>query len=334
MSSPTDADVEVSDTFACFGSTCAVSVIGAGAAGSAQDGVRCARRALLAWHLQFSRFLPDSELTAVNSDPASELRVSPLMARLAAAVVGAGSLTEGLVDATQLEEIERAGYAHDLETSLPLRVALRMAPSRAPAASRPQPLWELIDVNIRENTIRRPPGVKLDSGGIAKGLFADVLADRLAEHASFAVNCAGDLRIGGAERRVRPVHVESPFDGRILHTFELTHCGVATSGIGRRSWLDLSGRPAHHLLDPSTGRPAFTGVVQATALAPSALMAEVRAKAAILAGPRRARVWLPDGGAIVLDDGSHEAFEPPAVVTIGQLSGLISPHRRPAHGYR
>ena len=96
---------------------------------------------------------------------------------------------------------------------------------------------------------------------------------------------------------------------------------MATSGIGRRSWLDADGRPAHHLLDPSTGRPAFTGIVQVTALAPSALMAEIHAKAAILSGPREGAEWLPRGGVIVFDDGSHEVIEPPAEVTLSQLSG-------------
>ncbi len=80
---------------------------------------------------------------------------------------------------------------------------------------------------------------------------------------------------------------------------------VATSGIGRRSWLGPDGRPAHHLLDPATGRPAFTGVVQATALAPTAVEAEWRAKAAVLSGPERAADWLAHGGVVVLDDGSH-----------------------------
>jgi thiamine biosynthesis lipoprotein len=71
------------------------------------------------------------------------------------------------------------------------------------------------------------------------------------------------------------VRVASPFDPTtILHTFRVRDGGVATSGIGRRSWLDANGAPAHHLLDPATGRPAFTGVVQATALAPSAFEAE------------------------------------------------------------
>ena len=64
------------------------------------------------------------------------------------------------------------------------------------------------------STIARPPGVKLDSGGLAKGLFADVLAERLSSHASFAINCAGDLAIGGAGETVRPVAVESPIEPR------------------------------------------------------------------------------------------------------------------------
>jgi thiamine biosynthesis lipoprotein len=95
-----------------------------------------------------------------------------------------------------------------------------------------------------------------------------------------------------------------------LHVYALASGGVATTGIGRRSWLDADGRPAHHLLDPASGRPAFTGIVQVTALAPSALDAELRAKAALLSGPRGARAWLPDGGVIVLDDGSHAIIHP------------------------
>jgi thiamine biosynthesis lipoprotein ApbE len=57
--------------------------------------------------------------------------------------------------------------------------------------------------------------------------------------------------------------------------------------------------------DSYTGRPAFTGVVQATAFAPTALEAEVRAKAAVLSGPEGAPAWLTHGGVVVFDDGSH-----------------------------
>ncbi|MCW3027080.1 MAG: FAD:protein transferase [Solirubrobacterales bacterium] len=313
---------EISETFECFGSTCEAFVIGSGRAGSAREASELVRRKLLSWHLRFSRFLADSELSRLNGDPRELVPLSPLMARLTNAVVTAGSLTGGLVDATLIDQIEHAGYVRDLHTGLALADALELAPRRKPAAPASSPGWQQLDVDLAECSVRRPPAVKLDSGGIAKGLFADVLAKSLASHASFAINCAGDIAIGGVEGLTRPVRVESPFDGHILHTFRLERGGIATSGIGRRSWLDADGRPAHHLLDPSTGKPAFTGVVQVTALAPGALMAEVQAKAALLSGPSRAPRWLPHGGVIVFDDGSHQVIDPPGVVTLGQLSAF------------
>lgn len=119
------------------------------------------------------------------------------------------------------------------------------------------------------------------------------------------MDCGGDLRVGGQAGVAREVQVTSPFTGEILHSYELADGGVATSGIGRRSWFDVEKRVAHHLLDPSTGRPAYTGIVQVTALAPSAVEAEVRAKAALLSGPDAAGSWLPHGGVVAYDDGTH-----------------------------
>jgi thiamine biosynthesis lipoprotein len=141
-------------------------------------------------------------------------------------------------------------------------------------------------------------------------MFADELAASLGSHRSFAIDCAGDLAFGGAGGISRAVEVESPFDGTVLHRFSLRAGGIATSGIGRRSWLGADGRPAHHLLDPATGLPAFTGIVQATAIAPTATLAEIHAKAAVLSGPERAPGWLPWGGVLVFDEGSHLVIAP------------------------
>jgi thiamine biosynthesis lipoprotein len=313
---------EANATFACFGSTCAAFVRDGGEPGLAGEAVARVRGQLLAWHERFSRFLADSELSRLNRDPRREVPVTPLMARFAQAVHSAGSLTGGLVDATLLDELETAGYTADLREPASLERALALAPPRRAAGPAAAARWREIEVERASATVVRPPGVKLDSGGLAKGMFADVLAEELAEHAGFAVDCAGDLAIGGSAGIVRPVNVASPFDGHTIHTFELRRSGVATSGIGRRRWVDHAGRPAHHLLDPATGEPAFTGIVQVTALAPSALMAEIRAKAAILSGPRHAPRWLAHGGVIVFDDGSHRVLEPPTVVTLEQLAGF------------
>jgi thiamine biosynthesis lipoprotein len=300
---------EAIERFDCYGSRCAVLVTGSGGAGTAQQAARQVRRRLLRWHERFSRFIPDSELSLVNADPRARVRVTGTMARLAEAAVWAAEETGGLVDSTLVSEIESAGYVTDLGDSLPLADAFRLAPERRPATPRIEQWWRKVRVDRSALALERPPGLRLDSGGLAKGLFADLCADLLSDHHSFAIDCGGDIRLGGASGVARVVEVASPFADQVLHRFELADGGVATSGIGRRSWLDASGAPAHHLLDPGTGAPAFTGIVQATALAPDAVAAETLAKAAVLSGPDGARRWLPHGGVVVFDDGSHELVE-------------------------
>ena len=279
--------------FACFGSSCLVDAEPHLAAR--------AREQLLEWHDRFSRFREDSELSRLNADPRAVVPVSETMARLIGAVIEAGELTGGLVDGTLAGEIEAAGYRGDLGAPVPLRLALRLAPARRCAGAGRG--WR--QLRLRDGLLERPPGLKIDSGGLAKGLFADLIAERLA--GTFAIDCGGDLRIGGAPREIQ---VADPFGGPPLHTFTLAGCGVATSGIGRRSWIGPDGRPAHHLLDAASGRPAFTGIVQATAIAPTALEAEARAKAAVLTGPERAPAWLAHGGAVVREDGRVSVIEP------------------------
>ena len=297
-------------TFACFGGECTVIVADAARPADAAAAAAMAKRALLTWHRRFSRFDPASELSRLNASPTHEMPVSPLMRRLLEVGLAGARDTGGLVDVTLGDEIERAGYAGHFEgEGTALEAALRLAPPRAPAAPHPDERWRRISVSGRRGTVNRPPGLRIDVGGVAKGVFADELAAMLDGFDAFALNCAGDIRIGGRGGLVRPVPVTGPFDGATLHTFGVTAGGVATSGIGRRSWTVDGGRPAHHLLDPRTGRPVFTGVVQATALAPTAARAEILAKAAVLSGPARAAEWLTHGGIVVRDDGTYEVLE-------------------------
>jgi thiamine biosynthesis lipoprotein len=91
----------------------------------------------------------------------------------------------------------------------------------------------------------------------------------------------------------------------------MTDGAVATSGLDVRLWRAPDGEPRHHLLDPATGEPAWTGLIGATALAPTALEAEALAKAALLSGPRQAARWLRHhGGLTVRDDGDVELHGP------------------------
>ncbi|HWA55335.1 MAG TPA: FAD:protein FMN transferase [Solirubrobacterales bacterium] len=295
---------EARRTFECFGGVVTIAVLGPA---SMEPGraAASAEAKLLAAHRQLSRFLPGSELSRLNRDPRARVPASPLLVELASAAREAGELTAGLVDATLLREIEAAGYRDSMQGRPEADQAAQPAAS-IPAAPRSAGAWAEISVDRQAWTIERPPGIGIDSGGIAKGLLADEAGAALAGFPAYAVDCCGDVRIGGTAGRRRPVLIEDPFGGEPIHTFQMGDGGVATSGITRRSWKGAGGAPAHHLLDPATGEPAFTGVVQATALAPSAFLADVHAKWALLSGPELGPSRLPHGGVLVLADGSVE----------------------------
>jgi FAD:protein FMN transferase len=295
---------EAIERFPCFGGQVTVIVDGPGPGGAPAAAAALARRRLIEWHDAFSRFEPGSELGRLNADPRETVPAGAVMRRLVRAIVEAWRLSGGLVDATLVHEIEEAGYRGSLDGApVPLGHALALAPPRTPARPRPDGRLAGVSVDDVAGTVTRPPGLRFDSGGIAKGLFGDILAELLGLHRSFAIDCAGDVRFGGAAGVVRPVQVASPFDDSILHTFGLVRGAAATSGIGRRSWLDAAGRPAHHLLDPASGRPAYTGLVQVTALAPTGVEAEARSKAALLRGPREGAALLEHGGVLVDEAG-------------------------------
>jgi len=305
--------------FTCFGGSCGVLVSGRGPVGDAAQATRLAQARMLEWHDQFTRFEESSELSQLNRDPRETVPASAMMVRLVSAAVHAARLTGGLADPTLLGEIESAGYRRSLgalggPTGVEIRRILEAAPPRRPATPRPDARWRDIVVDDRAGTITRPPGLRIDLAGVAKGAFGDVLASVLEGHDSFAVDAAGDVRFGGHNTLPRPVAIAAPAGGALLHTFELQRGAAATSGIGRRAWSDASGRPGHHLLDPGTGRPAFTGLVQVTALATTGVEAELRAKAALLSGPVRAAEWLPDGGATIDDEGVVTVFAPSAAL--------------------
>ena len=303
---------EVGESFECFGGRCAVRA-GDADAETARWAVEQGRQTLLDAHRALSRFDPASELSRLNHDPRAEVPASPLLRRVVAAALTAGLRSGGLVDATLLDEIEAAGYAESRDFDRTHEAP--DAPPPHPAAACPQAGWCQFAVDERAGTVTRPPGLRLDPGGIAKGLLADLVGESLADLATFAVDCCGDLRVGGAEARPRTILVDDPAGGAPLHELRIADGAVATSGITRRAWTADDGRAAHQLIDPATGAPAFTGILQATAMAPTGLLAETLAKSALFAGPEGAEEHLPFGGVFVEEGGAVRVVEAlPAVL--------------------
>jgi thiamine biosynthesis lipoprotein len=287
--------------------------------GSDRAGLDDARAWLAAFDARLSRFRTDSELCALNADPRPAVAASALLRAAVGAGVWAAERTGGLVDPTVLAALRGAGYTRSLAGVAPasLAAALAAAPPRRPARAHPAGAWRAIRVDDRSALIHRPPGLEIDTGATGKGLAADALAHRLAGRERFAVDCGGDMRVGGddAERHPFEVEVAHPFTGETAHRLWLGPGAIATSGIDARLWRRPDGSYAHHLIDPARCEPAWTGLVSVTALAPTALEAETVAKAALLSGPAIGRRLLArDGGLLIHDDGAVELAGPLACV--------------------
>lgn len=277
-----------------------------------------ARRFVREFEAALSRFAPNSELNALNRHRRRRVPASQLLRRAVAAGLAAAEQSNGLVDPTLVGEIERAGYRSTRAGVAPasLAEALAEAPPRRPAGQNPARRWRGFEIDDEAGEIKRPPGLRFDSGGTGKGLAADLLAVSLRGYSRFVIDCGGDIRIGGADALVNPyeIVVEHPLSGDRAYMLRLGSGGVATSGINVRIWRNGNGRFAHHLLDPATGEPAWTGLIGATALAATAVEAETLSKAALLSGPDCGRALLAEqGGLLVHDSGRVELVGPLAV---------------------
>jgi thiamine biosynthesis lipoprotein len=271
--------------FQAFGSTAVVGVTDLRRLVAARAAVM---RTVEAFDLACSRFRDDSELSRVNAADGEPVRVSPLLIETVGAALRAARLTDGDVDPTVGEALIALGYDRDyalVGAAEPRRISIV-----------PVPGWRTIKLDPEARTIRLARGVRLDLGAAAKALAAD----RAAAAASAAAGCGvlvsfgGDIAISGLEPaggwrvRVTDDHrsgVDAP--GQWI---TLSSGGLATSSTTARRWSTESG-PAHHLVDPATGRPATSIWRTVSVAAGSCLDANIASTASIIRGERAVQ-WL------------------------------------------
>lgn len=210
-----------------------------------------------------SRFRPDSELSALNRY--GILDAGPDLVAVTQLALEARRHTDGRFDPTVHDALVAAGYDRTFDEVAADGTGLAPRPCGG-------------DVRIDGRRIELEPGFHLDLGGIAKGYAVDRAAAALAEAGPCLVNAGGDLAGRG---RLWPVGVETG-DGQL--TLGLEDGAIATSGRDRRRWR-RDGKEAHHLIDPATGTPAESDLLRVTVFAPSAVEAEVLAKAIFLGAP-------------------------------------------------
>lgn len=225
------------------------------------------------WNARWTRFDESSELNAINRANGQPVVVAMDTAALIALAIDAWRITDGAFDPTVLDALVNAGYGQPFAAG-----PTKLGPAvHVPGA-------ETIEVDPTTGLVNAPRGVRLDLGGIAKGHAADLLVRDLLKRGATgaAVTIGGDTSVGGRcpFADAWPIVADIDTSEPVAH---LQHGGFCFSTTQRRRWMTTAG-PAHHIIDPQTGRPVESTIASAAIAASTAATAEVFATASIVLG--------------------------------------------------
>ncbi len=264
----------------------------------AVDLMRVAASTIALLEQRWSRFLPDSDVSRINSSPGRPVQVHETTLDLVGRSVDAWAQTGGIFNPTVGTSLIAAGYDRPFADLAPLTNG-----SERPATSPAD-----IEIHPIPRTVTVPHDVRIDLGGIGKGAAADhTVRVLLAAGARAAmVNLGGDLRADG----------EGPPDGWEVvldcpgsdktQTIRIAAGAVCTSSTVKRRWQSIEGE-RHHIIEPESGRSTDSDVCTATVVGAEAAQCEVLATSAVAVGHQKGTDLLErhHASGLLVDRGGH-----------------------------
>jgi thiamine biosynthesis lipoprotein len=240
---------------------------------------------------RFSRFLPASEVSALNRWAGEWIHVSDdLMEMLQLAVKYYGE-TNGIFDPGILADLKQAGYDRSMDE-------LRAAGAQDVAAVSNQssrPVFSRIALDPDGGRVCLPRGLEIDLGGVAKGWIVKKAAELLRCFSDVCgVSAGGDILFIGqpSDGMDWDVYLEDPREpSQMLAQLHIPSGAVATSSVMKRTWQQ-AGKPRHHLIDPRTGEPAQTEWLSVTVIHPDIIAADIYAKTILIGGRETAETFI------------------------------------------
>lgn len=183
-----------------------------------------------------------------------------------------GALSGGRYDVTVKPLVEAYGFAgHEREAQVNVDSILRFVGHEK--------------IRVRGGRlVKDDPRVQIDLNSIAKGYAVDRVAELLERCGArnYLVDVGGEICCRGVNSQGNPwrVGIETPFDGNMSEgdyvsvRVRLNDGAMATSGNYRRFYIDAEGRKVAHTIDPLTGRSAVSGLLSATVVADSCILAD------------------------------------------------------------
>jgi thiamine biosynthesis lipoprotein len=148
--------------------------------------------------------------------------------------------------------------------------------------------FENIILNDEARTVRfLREGLRIDLGAIAKGYAADEMVRVLRENGvtNVVLDLGGDIiTIGDNDGKGWLIGIAHPrIPNEISAIVTVSNTAVVTSG-GYERFFEHDGAHYHHIFDRNTGYPADSGIISATVITDSAMLADVLSTAHFVTG--------------------------------------------------
>lgn len=233
--------------------------------------------------MSLSPFNPASALSRINSSDSLQ-KVDPMFRTVFDASLMINAMSHGAFDPTLGPVINLWGFGKDgtiSRTPTPGQIDSAMA------------YVGIADCSIDSLGLfhKKHSGTQLNFSAIAKGYGCDLVAEMLERNGchDFIVEIGGEMVVRGQSPRHSPwrVQIDAPVPGgtSVVHdgmaVIEIDSAAIATSG-DYRNYVTIDSLTYGHTINPVTGTPARNRTLSVTVMAPSCMLADGLATAAMV----------------------------------------------------
>lgn len=197
---------------------------------------------------------------------------------------------------------------------------------RIPTEDELKDLLQNIDyekVLLEGNFVTLPDGMQLDLGAVGKGYAGDIIAELLKERGvtSALLDIGGNIQMVGRKPDGSKwrLGIQNPFGEGCLGILESEDGAVVTSGNYERYFIGEDGRRYGHIVDPSTGHPAESGLASVTIIAGEGRLCDALSTSLFIMGLDPAieywrqhqnfnMILIAENGEVYLTSGIADAF--------------------------
>lgn len=242
----------------------------------------------------------DSEIYQANHSGGQPVTVSEETAQIISFALEMAQRTGGALDPTIYPVLTAWGFTTDSKQVPSQQRITRLLE---------QVGYDRIRLNGTELTV--PDGMELDLGAVGKGYTADLVTEILRRHgvSSALISLGGNIQAIGS----RPdgsdwrLGIRAPWESGNLGVLTVSDAAVVTSGGYENYFDDEQGNIYWHILDPSTGYPADSGLQSVTIVGREGKMCDALSTALFVMGAQSAeQYWRENGGfemLLVTDSG-------------------------------